>query len=121
MGDNPDRLYRLDGFVHIAGVINEEVSVYIEGGRLAWLFGDKSSTRLHIRWLPYVARLEDMGGYSWESAALSWLYRCMYRVANKNVVKLAGPLQLLQSWIFWRFSGFRPARYDTFHWLLASR
>ncbi|RYR72599.1 hypothetical protein Ahy_A02g006829 [Arachis hypogaea] len=26
------------------------------------LFGDKSDTRLHIRWLPYVARLEDMGG-----------------------------------------------------------
>ncbi|RYQ96656.1 hypothetical protein Ahy_B08g092499 [Arachis hypogaea] len=24
------------------------------------LFGDKSSTRIHIRWLPYVARLEDM-------------------------------------------------------------
>ncbi|QHO22663.1 Serine/threonine protein phosphatase 7 long form isogeny [Arachis hypogaea] len=37
------------------------------------LFGDKSGTRLHIRWLPYVARLEDMGQYS--SAALSWLYR----------------------------------------------
>ncbi|RYQ85764.1 hypothetical protein Ahy_B10g105363 [Arachis hypogaea] len=28
------------------------------------LFGDKSGTRLHIRWLPYVARLEDMGQYS---------------------------------------------------------
>ncbi|RYR51972.1 hypothetical protein Ahy_A06g026908 [Arachis hypogaea] len=64
------------------------------------LFGDKSETRLHIRWLPYVVRLEDMGGYCWDSAALSWLYRCMCRVANRNVVKLAGPLQLLQSWIF---------------------
>ncbi|RYR76852.1 hypothetical protein Ahy_A01g001380 [Arachis hypogaea] len=49
-----------------------------------------------------VRRLEDMGEYSWGSATLSWLYRCMYRVANRNVVKLAGPLQLLQSWIFWR-------------------
>ncbi|RYQ92643.1 hypothetical protein Ahy_B09g098861 [Arachis hypogaea] len=28
------------------------------------LFGDKSSTCMHIWWLPYVARLEDMGGYS---------------------------------------------------------
>ncbi|RYR53433.1 hypothetical protein Ahy_A06g028544 [Arachis hypogaea] len=28
------------------------------------LFGDKSGTRIHIRWLAYVARLEDMGGYS---------------------------------------------------------
>ncbi|RYR72372.1 hypothetical protein Ahy_A02g006581 [Arachis hypogaea] len=25
------------------------------------LFGDKSDTRMHICWLPYVARLEDMG------------------------------------------------------------
>ncbi|RYR29879.1 hypothetical protein Ahy_B01g054475 [Arachis hypogaea] len=84
------------------------------------LFGDKSGTRLHIRWLPYVARLEDMGGYSWGSAALSWLYQCMSHVANRNVVMLAGPLQLLQSWIFWRFPGFRPAGYDTFGWPLAS-
>ncbi|RYR25044.1 hypothetical protein Ahy_B02g058680 [Arachis hypogaea] len=56
------------------------------------LFEDKSGTCLHIRWLLYVARLEDMGQYSWGSAALSWLFRCMCRVANRNVVKLAGPL-----------------------------
>ncbi|XP_020979305.1 protein MAIN-LIKE 1-like [Arachis ipaensis] len=85
------------------------------------LFADKSSNRIHIRWLPYVARLEEMGGYSWGSAALAWLYRCMCRVANRHVVKLAGPLQLLQSWIFWRFPGFRPAGYDEFSWPLASR
>ncbi|RYR52235.1 hypothetical protein Ahy_A06g027156 [Arachis hypogaea] len=60
------------------------------------LFDDKFDTRMHIQWLSYVARLEDMGGYSWRSAALSWLYQCLCRVANKNVVKLAGPLQLLQ-------------------------
>ncbi|XP_072064041.1 protein MAINTENANCE OF MERISTEMS-like [Arachis hypogaea] len=65
--------------------------------------------------------LEDMDQYSWGSAALSWLYRCLCRVANRNVVKLAGPLQLLQSWIFWRFPGFRPDGYDVFHWPLASR
>ncbi|XP_072056280.1 protein MAIN-LIKE 1-like [Arachis hypogaea] len=85
------------------------------------LFADKSGNHIHIRWLPYVARLEDMGGYSWGSAALLWLYRCMCQVANRHVVKLAGLLQLLQSWIFWRFPGFRPAGYDTFSWLLASR
>ncbi|XP_072056368.1 protein MAIN-LIKE 1-like [Arachis hypogaea] len=85
------------------------------------LFTDKSGNRIHIRWLPYVARLEEMGDYSWGSAALAWLYRCMCRVANRHVVKLAGPLQLLQSWIFWRFLGFRPAGYDTFSWSLASR
>ncbi|RYR27940.1 hypothetical protein Ahy_B01g052012 [Arachis hypogaea] len=29
------------------------------------LFADKSGNRIHIRWLPYVARLEKMGTYSW--------------------------------------------------------
>ncbi|RYQ91117.1 hypothetical protein Ahy_B09g096983 isoform C [Arachis hypogaea] len=29
------------------------------------LFNDKSGTHMHIRWLPYVARLKDMGRYSW--------------------------------------------------------
>ncbi|RYR77256.1 hypothetical protein Ahy_A01g001707 [Arachis hypogaea] len=85
------------------------------------LFADKSGNRIHIIWLPYVARLEEMGSYSWESAALAWLYRCMCRVENRHVVKLAGPLQLLQSWIFWRFPRFRPAGYDTCSWPLASR
>ncbi|QHO17387.1 uncharacterized protein DS421_10g311730 [Arachis hypogaea] len=85
------------------------------------LFADKSGNHIHIRWLPYVARLEEMGGYSWGSAALAWLYRCMCRVANRHVLKLAGPLQLLQSWIFWRFPRFRPDGFDSFSWPLASR
>ncbi|RYR72918.1 hypothetical protein Ahy_A02g007142 [Arachis hypogaea] len=106
------------------------------GGRPAWvwfeellgvipppsqMFVDKSGNRIHIRWLPYVARLEEMGSYSWGSAALAWLYRCMCRVANRHVVKLVDPLQLLQSWIFWCFPKFRPAGYDTCSWPLASR
>ncbi|RYQ96813.1 hypothetical protein Ahy_B08g092694 [Arachis hypogaea] len=166
MGDDPGRLYRLDGVAHIAGVINDEAvlfAVYVSGFgfvvshavyiqkfavNCTWfqktfgecpegadeetvrrfarayimmllgtqLFADKSGNRIHIRWLPFVARLEEIGGYSWGSAALAWLYRCMCRVANRHVVKLAGPLQLLQSWIFWR-----PAGYDAFSWSLASR
>ncbi|QHN78171.1 uncharacterized protein DS421_19g659090 [Arachis hypogaea] len=39
------------------------------------LFADKSGNRIHIRWLPYVVRLEELGTYSWGSAALAWLYR----------------------------------------------
>ncbi|XP_072064305.1 protein MAIN-LIKE 1-like [Arachis hypogaea] len=79
------------------------------------LFADKSGNRIHIRWLPFVARLEEMDGYSWGLVALAWLYRCMCRVANRHVVKLAGPLQLLQSWIFWRFPGFRPAGWSGYN------
>ncbi|RYR08930.1 hypothetical protein Ahy_B05g076826 [Arachis hypogaea] len=59
------------------------------------LLGDKSGTCMHIRWLLYVARLEDIGRYNWGSTALSWLYQCLCRVTNRNVVKLAGALQLL--------------------------
>ncbi|RYR30936.1 hypothetical protein Ahy_B01g055723 [Arachis hypogaea] len=161
MGDDPERLYRLDGVAHIVGVINDEVSgvlppenqvqkfavnctwfqetfgecpdgadeetvrrfarAYIMMLLGTQLFADKSGNRIHIIWLPFVARLEEMGGYSWGSAALAWLYRCMCRVANRHVVKLAGPLQLLQSWIFWRFPSFRPTGYDAFSWPLASR
>ncbi|XP_057739994.1 serine/threonine-protein phosphatase 7 long form homolog [Arachis stenosperma] len=125
---------------YVSGCLSE-FHIYIEGGRPAWvwfqellgvmpppsqvqkyaLFADKSGNRIHIRWLPYVARLKELGTYSWGSAALAWLYRCMCRVANRHVVKLAGPLQLLQSWIFWRFPRFRPARYEELSWPLASR
>ncbi|RYQ85368.1 hypothetical protein Ahy_B10g104917 [Arachis hypogaea] len=85
------------------------------------LFGDKSENRVHIRWLPFVARLDDMDSYSWWSAALAWLYHCMCRVANRNVTNLAGPLQLLQSWIFWRFSSLRSRGFDTYSFPLASK
>ncbi|RYR03514.1 hypothetical protein Ahy_B06g082509 [Arachis hypogaea] len=84
------------------------------------LFGDKNGNRVHIRWLPFVARLDDMGSYSWESAALAWLYRCMCRLANRNVTKLTA-LQLLQSWIFWRFPSLRPRGFDAYSFPLASR
>ncbi|QHO46656.1 uncharacterized protein DS421_6g189460 [Arachis hypogaea] len=39
------------------------------------LFADKFGNRIHIRWLTYIARLEEMGTYSWGSTALAWLYR----------------------------------------------
>ncbi|RYQ95539.1 hypothetical protein Ahy_B08g090864 [Arachis hypogaea] len=71
------------------------------------LFGDKSGARVHLRWLPYVADLDGLEKYSWGSAALSWLYRCLCRVANRN--------------IFWRFPTFRPRGFDVILWPLASR
>ncbi|RYR67942.1 hypothetical protein Ahy_A03g014415 [Arachis hypogaea] len=83
------------------------------------LFGDNNANRVHLRWLPFVVNLDEMGSYSSSSAALAWLYRCMCRVANKNVTKLASPLQLLQSWIFWWFSTLRPHGFDDFTFLLA--
>ncbi|XP_016185833.1 protein MAIN-LIKE 1-like [Arachis ipaensis] len=196
MGDDPARLYRLDGVAHIARVINEkpqrcirsmrqqqgmllddryvpylqmaglyhlarlndrwfrldealdvayqlglpvdgcyisgclsEFQIYIQGGRPAWVWFEEllgvvpppsqvQKYAVNCSWFQetfgecpegadedtvhrYAPRLEEMGTYSWGSTALAWLYRCMCRVANRNVIKLAGPLQLLQSWIFW--------------------
>ncbi|RYQ96748.1 hypothetical protein Ahy_B08g092618 [Arachis hypogaea] len=85
------------------------------------LFADKNANRVHLRWLPYLASMDDLGRYSWGSAALAWLYRCLCRGTNRNVVNLASPLQLLQSWIFWRFPSLRPSGFDVFGFPLASR
>ncbi|RYQ86521.1 hypothetical protein Ahy_B10g106189 [Arachis hypogaea] len=124
------RLYRLDGVAHVAGTIEEEATeyavriyarAYIMMLLSTQLFMDKSANRVHLRWLLFVARLDDIGSYSWGAAALAWLYRCMCRVANRNVTNLAGPLQLLQSWIFWRFPTLRPPGFDAFSFPLASR
>ncbi|RYR03916.1 hypothetical protein Ahy_B06g083340 [Arachis hypogaea] len=108
MGDDLGRLYRLDGVTHIARVINDEETfgecpagadeetvrrfarAYIMMLLGTHLFADKSGNRIHIRWLPYIAKLEEMGTYSWGSAALAWLYRYMCRVANRHVVKWSG-------------------------------
>ncbi|MED6185030.1 hypothetical protein PIB30_053066 [Stylosanthes scabra] len=43
------------------------------------------------------------------------------RAANKNVVQVAGPLDLLQSWTFWQFLMLRPYGFDDVQWPLASR
>ncbi|RYR59337.1 hypothetical protein Ahy_A05g025204 isoform A [Arachis hypogaea] len=82
---------------------------------------ETNANRVHLCWLPYLASLDDLGRYSWGSAVLAWLYRCLCRGTNRNVVNLAGPLQLLQSWIFWRFPTLRPSGFDRIGFPLASR
>ncbi|MED6209596.1 hypothetical protein PIB30_056255 [Stylosanthes scabra] len=49
------------------------------------------------------------------------MYRNLCQASNRNVVAIAGPLQLLQSWIFWRFPSLRPYGFDHFSWPVASR
>ncbi|RYR40598.1 hypothetical protein Ahy_A09g046347 [Arachis hypogaea] len=36
------------------------------------LFGDKNANWVHLRWLPYLASLDDLGRYSWGSATMAW-------------------------------------------------
>ncbi|XP_072088213.1 serine/threonine-protein phosphatase 7 long form homolog [Arachis hypogaea] len=133
----------IDGH-YISGCLTD-FQMYIEGGRPAWMWFEEplgvlppanciDKFAVKCSWfqetfgeLPdgadeaTVMRLEDMGGHSWRSVALSWLYQCMYCVANRHVVKLVRLLQLLQSWIFWGFLAFRPDGHDMFGWPLATR
>ncbi|RYR46067.1 hypothetical protein Ahy_A07g031824 isoform B [Arachis hypogaea] len=108
-----------------ADATDETVRVYARAYILmllsSQLFADKNANRVHFRRLPYLASLDDLGRYSWGSATLAWLYRCLCRGTNRNVVNLAGPLQLLQSWIFWRFPTLRPTGFDRFGFPLTSR
>ncbi|MED6150311.1 hypothetical protein PIB30_071147 [Stylosanthes scabra] len=48
------------------------------------LFGDKTAAKVYLRWLPFVDRIDDLGGYSWSSTALAWLYRNLYRASART-------------------------------------
>ncbi|RYR11460.1 hypothetical protein Ahy_B04g068983 isoform B [Arachis hypogaea] len=117
MTANEGDMYLLNGIVHVAGFIDEDptrcvrsvcrqqkMMIHDPVNKFKVLPANASETtssaRVHLRWLPYVADLDGLGKYSWGSATLSWLYRCLYKVANQNVKNLVGPLALLQSWIF---------------------
>ncbi|RYR79690.1 hypothetical protein Ahy_A01g004509 [Arachis hypogaea] len=94
---------------------DEEIKEICEGVMLllsTQLFCDKYGTHLHIWWLPYILEL-------YRSCMVLSMHEYS-RVSNKNVVKLATPLQLLQSWIFWRFPTFKSVGFDAFHLLLVS-
>ncbi|RYR36465.1 hypothetical protein Ahy_A09g041428 isoform A [Arachis hypogaea] len=86
--------------VLLANASEATVQIYARGYIImllpTTLFADKSGARVHLWWLLYVADLDGLGKYSWSSATLSWLYRCLCRIANRNVKNLAGPLALLQ-------------------------
>ncbi|XP_057721328.1 protein MAIN-LIKE 2-like [Arachis stenosperma] len=57
------------------------------------LFGDKSGNRVHIWWLPFVVRLDDMGSYSWASHLYRNRFICphqwKYPGTNDMVIKLS--------------------------------
>ncbi|RYR74329.1 hypothetical protein Ahy_A02g009005 [Arachis hypogaea] len=59
-----------------ADATDETVRVYARAYILmllsSQLFADKNANRVHLRWLPYLASLDELGRYSWGSAALAW-------------------------------------------------
>ncbi|RYR38545.1 hypothetical protein Ahy_A09g043594 [Arachis hypogaea] len=59
-----------------ADATNETVRIYARAYIMmllsSQLFAEKNANRIHLRWLPYLASLDDLGRYSWGSAALAW-------------------------------------------------
>ncbi|RYR21883.1 hypothetical protein Ahy_B03g067184 isoform B [Arachis hypogaea] len=64
----------IDGFherfrVLPADASEETVRIYAHAYILmllsSYLFADKNANRVHLRWLPYLASMEDLGRYSW--------------------------------------------------------
>ena len=59
-----------------------------------FLFGDKSSSRVKLMFLPFLRDLHAVGNFSWGSAALSWLYREMCLATKRDTKDISGPLIL---------------------------
>ena len=67
------------------------------------LFMDKYGERLSIMYLHFFNPISNGKKYRWGSAALSWLYRCLYK-ASKNTMKQIGSVLLLVQ--LWAYAGF---------------
>ena len=61
-------------------------------------FVDKNSTRVHLKYLPFLADLSQTKNYSWGGAALSYLYREICNATNVNVNSTGGMVLLIQLW-----------------------
>ena len=60
------------------------------------LLPDKSQNLVKLMYLPLLRDIEEIGQYSWGSAALAWLYRMLCRAAQVGTREIGGPLVLLQ-------------------------
>ena len=67
------------------------------------LFMDKSSERLSVMYLQFFNPISNGKKYRWGSAALSWLYRRLYKASN-NTMKQSGSVLLLVQ--LWAYAGF---------------
>ncbi|XP_038885843.1 serine/threonine-protein phosphatase 7 long form homolog [Benincasa hispida] len=72
------------------------------------LFTDKSSTLVHLMLLPLLFDFEYAGMYSWGGDCLAWLYRELCWATNAQALEIAGPLILLQVWVYDRFQIIAP-------------
>ena len=74
------------------------------------LFADKSNSKVHLMFLPFLIDFDTAGTYSWGSACLAWLYRELCRASHIDARDISGPLIILQLWIWDRFPFIAPQR-----------
>lgn len=72
------------------------------------LFVDKNSSRVSLRYLPFLADLSEAKNYSWGSAALSYLYRELCNATNPGAKSIGGMCVLIQLWAWERFRCIAP-------------
>ncbi|MED6147195.1 hypothetical protein PIB30_041849 [Stylosanthes scabra] len=69
--------------------------------------GDRDACTVTFSW--FKSRFGELP----DGASEELVVRSLCRAANRSVIQLAGPLDLLQSWIFWRFPTLRPYGFES--------
>ena len=75
--------------------------------RQVWLF-------CVLMFLSFLLDFRVVGGYSWGSSCLAWLYREMCWVSHVQACYIVDPLILLQLWVCERFPCIGPQRLEAF-------
>ncbi|XP_058185345.1 serine/threonine-protein phosphatase 7 long form homolog [Rhododendron vialii] len=78
------------------------------------IFADKSSSLVHLMFLPLLEDFNTAGEYSWGSAALACLYRELCRASIADKLEVGGFMLLLQVWAWERFPHISPRRLGKF-------
>lgn len=84
---------------------------------------DKSSNRVHMKYLPLLEKIDQIKDYSWGSACLTNLYRmlCTTSTSTKQRVCMGGCTLLLQSWVWTRLPFLAPMGALPYGWPIAKR
>ena len=84
-------------------LVQQYARFYILGMLGGTLFMDKSGERVSIMYLQFFNSISNRKNYSWGSAALSWLYRHLYKALKKTAKQIGSALLLVHLWVWARF------------------
>ncbi|KAL7189434.1 hypothetical protein ACSBR1_039139 [Camellia fascicularis] len=74
------------------------------------LVPDKSQNIVKMMFLPLLKDFDRIHEFSWGGAILACLYRMLCRMTKPDTKEMAGPLVLLQVWVWERLSRIAPSR-----------